>query len=90
MALCWTFIGSAVLCYAYAAYVISCAIAHSPMRSQSQNWKSYSLLENGTLHVIVTFARWQQCGVSFTRTRQNPDLSSDAGAAGSLSFHVHI
>jgi len=26
-ALCWTFIGSAVLCYAYAAYVILCAIA---------------------------------------------------------------
>jgi len=26
-ALCWTFIGSAVLCYAYAAYVISCAMA---------------------------------------------------------------
>jgi len=26
-ALYWTFIGSAVLCYAYAAYVISCAIA---------------------------------------------------------------
>jgi len=25
--LCWTFIGSAVLCYAYAAYVILCAIA---------------------------------------------------------------
>jgi len=29
-ALCWTFIGSAVLCYACAAYVISCAIALSP------------------------------------------------------------
>jgi len=26
-ALRWTFIGSAVLCYAYAAYVILCAIA---------------------------------------------------------------
>jgi len=26
VALCWTFIGSAVLCYAYAAYVILCAI----------------------------------------------------------------
>jgi len=26
-ALCWTLIGSAVLCYAYAAYVILCAIA---------------------------------------------------------------
>jgi len=26
-ALCWTFIGSAVLCYAYAAYVILCGIA---------------------------------------------------------------
>jgi len=26
-ALCWMFIGSAVLCYAYAAYVILCAIA---------------------------------------------------------------
>jgi len=26
-ALYWTFIGSAVLCYAYAAYVILCAIA---------------------------------------------------------------
>jgi len=25
----WTFIGSAVLCYAYAAYVILCAIALS-------------------------------------------------------------
>jgi len=24
----WTFISSAVLCYAYAAYVILCAIAH--------------------------------------------------------------
>jgi len=29
-ALCWTFIGSAVLCYAYAAYVILCAIALRP------------------------------------------------------------
>jgi len=28
-ALCWTFIGSAVLCYAYADYVILCAIALS-------------------------------------------------------------
>jgi len=26
-ALSWTFIGSAVLCYAYAAYVILCVIA---------------------------------------------------------------
>jgi len=26
-ALCWTFIGSTVLCYAYVAYVILCAIA---------------------------------------------------------------
>jgi len=26
-ALCWTFIGSAILCNAYAAYVILCAIA---------------------------------------------------------------
>jgi len=25
-AYCWTFIGSAVLCYAYAVYFISCAI----------------------------------------------------------------
>jgi len=30
VALCWTFIGSAVLCYAYAAHVISCTTAHSP------------------------------------------------------------
>jgi len=29
-ALCWTFIGSAVLCYVYAAYVILCAIALTP------------------------------------------------------------
>jgi len=29
-ALCWTFIGSAVLCYAYAAYVILYAIALKP------------------------------------------------------------
>jgi len=28
-ALCWTFVGSAVLFYAYAAYVILCAIALS-------------------------------------------------------------
>jgi len=26
-ALCWTFIGSAILCHSYAAYVILCAIA---------------------------------------------------------------
>jgi len=28
-ALCWTFIGSMVLCYAYAAYFILCAIAYT-------------------------------------------------------------
>jgi len=32
MALCWTFIGLAVLRYAYAAYVILCAIALTPCK----------------------------------------------------------
>jgi len=40
--LCWTFIGSAVLCYAYAAYVISYTIAlwdlrNSPMGYRTRN-----------------------------------------------------
>jgi len=37
-ALCWTFIGSAILCYAYAAYVILCAIAFKCDPRESLRW----------------------------------------------------
>jgi len=36
-ALCWTFIGSAVLCHAYAGYVILCAIALTQRFERSQS-----------------------------------------------------
>jgi len=51
-ALCWTFIGSAILCYAYSAYVISCAIALTALRYHCMgasnigyrtSWACYSL-----------------------------------------------
>jgi len=38
-ALGWTFIGSMVLCYAYATYVILCAIAFS-YQNERDNWKN--------------------------------------------------
>jgi len=42
VALCWTFIGSAVLCYAYAAYVILCAIALTPYYVQKMMMLHFS------------------------------------------------
>jgi len=56
-ALCWTFIGSAVLCYAYAAYVILCAIALKPqeLTNHTQIKKKKSIMIDQFLTAYHTY-----------------------------------